>query len=92
VNILQDPPHLRIDIATSEYKEKINQKYQAHLEWLRPQDPLNRATVGFESAINFMQATDNSYLLNKFWTKTQELDKIRGENIMDIIPEIVELK
>lgn len=92
VNILQDPAYLRIDMATQEYKEEIKVKYEEHLAWLRPQDPLNRATVGFESAINFMMATDNTKLLPKFWSKTTELDAIRNENILDIIPELKDLK
>jgi MoaA/NifB/PqqE/SkfB family radical SAM enzyme len=92
VNILQDPSHLRIDIATAEYKQKLNEKYQEHLQWLRPQDHLNRATVGFESAINFLQATDNTALLPKFWNKMSELDAIRKENLLDVIPELAVLK
>jgi organic radical activating enzyme len=92
VNILQDPVYYRIDVATPEYKQRIKQKFENHLEWLRPQDPLQRATVGFESAINFMTATDNSALLPRFWHKTQELDAIREENIFDALPELRELK
>ena len=92
VNILQDPAYLRIDIATPEYKEQIIKKYEEHLEWLRPLDKLNRATVGFESAINFISSTDNSQLIDKFWTKTQELDAVRKENIFTVIPELAALK
>jgi hypothetical protein len=44
--------------------------------------------VGFESAINFMTATDNSDLLTKFWSKTKELDDLRRENIFDVLPEL----
>jgi len=88
VNILQDPAHLRIDIASPEYKEQIIQRYEEHLEWLRPQDRLNRATVGFESAINFIKSTDNSALIPKFWAKTKELDQIRNEDILNVIPEL----
>jgi MoaA/NifB/PqqE/SkfB family radical SAM enzyme len=88
VNILQDPAYLRIDMATADYKEKLVVKYQTHLEWLRPQDALQRATVGFESAINFMMATDNTHLLPKFWSKTRELDAIRNEDILKTIPEL----
>jgi hypothetical protein len=91
VNILQDPAYLRIDIATPEYKQTLNDRYQAHLEWLRPLDQLNRATVGFESAINFLQCTDNQTLLPKFWSKTRELDSLRNENILQIIPELTDL-
>ena len=88
VNILQDPAHLRIDIAPTKYKRVIQADYEDHLDWLRPQDPLKRATVGFESAINFMTATDNSDLLTKFWSKTKELDDLRRENIFDVLPEL----
>lgn len=92
VNILQDGEQYRIDIATPEYKSRIQQLYEEHLEWLRPLDRLNRATVGFESAIKFLNATDNSHLLPKFWKKTEELDEIRKENILDVIPELKALK
>jgi radical SAM protein with 4Fe4S-binding SPASM domain len=92
VNILQDPAHLRIDIATAEYKQALIEKYQRHLTWLRPQDPLNRATVGFESAIKFLTATNNSHLIPKFWSKTQELDQIRNESVLTVLPELSALK
>ena len=88
VNILQDPPHYRIDIAPMKYKQRLRIKYQEHLDWLRGQDPLRRASVGFESAINFMMATDNTHLIDTFWRKTYELDSIRSERILDIIPEL----
>lgn len=89
VNILQDPPHYRIDIATKEYKEELSTVYLNHILWLRQVgDPLGRATQGFESAIQFMNATDNSHLIPKFWEKTNQLDAIRSENILDVIPEL----
>ena len=92
VNILQDPAYLRIDIAPAEYKQKIQHKYEQHLEWLRPLDHLNRATVGFESAITFMNSTDNTHLLDTFWRKTHELDSLRKENVIDILPELRAIK
>lgn len=92
VNILQDPIQYRLDIATPEYKQQIKQKFDEHLEWLRPQDPLHRATVGFESAINYMMSTDNTALIPKFWSTTDQLDGIRRENVLDIIPELKALK
>ena len=92
VNILQDPAYLRIDIAPAEYKQKIQEKYEQHLEWLRPLDQLNRATVGFESAITFMNSTDNTHLLDTFWRKTHELDSIRREHALDVLPELKAIK
>jgi MoaA/NifB/PqqE/SkfB family radical SAM enzyme len=92
VNILQDPVHYRIDIAPAEYKQRLSEKYLNHIEWLRDRDPLSRATVGFESAINFMMATDNTHLIDTFWEKTNELDDIRREDILKVIPELAALK
>jgi sulfatase maturation enzyme AslB (radical SAM superfamily) len=88
VNILQDPAYYRIDIAPIKYKQRLRIKFEEHLEWLRPLDRLNRATVGFESAITFMMSTDNTTLIDTFWRKTYQLDEIRRENILTVIPEL----
>jgi sulfatase maturation enzyme AslB (radical SAM superfamily) len=92
INILQDPPYYRIDIATAEYKQQLATKFLDHIHWLCEQDPLQRATTVFEGAIKFMMATDNTHLIDTFWRKTHELDSIRQENILTIIPELTALK
>jgi hypothetical protein len=92
VNILQDPVHYRIDIAPMKYKQRLKVKFEEHLDWLRPQDKLQRATVGFESAVKFMFVTDNTHLIDTFWRKTYQLDEIRKEKIMDVIPELEALR
>jgi len=88
VNILQDPPHYRIDIAPIKYKQRLRVKWQEHLAWLQDQDPLQRATVGFESAVNFMMATDNTHLIDNFWRRTHQLDDIRNERLLSVLPEL----
>lgn len=92
VNVLQDPLHYRVDIAPPAYKQKIRDRITKHLDWLRPQDTLKRATQGFESVLNFMDATDNSALVSKFWSKTEQLDAIRSERLLDAIPELTDLQ
>jgi sulfatase maturation enzyme AslB (radical SAM superfamily) len=92
VNILQDPMHYRIDIAPIKYKQQLKQKFEEHIDWLRPQDQLQRATVGFESAINFMMSIDNTHLIGTFWRKTNELDAIRKEKLIEVIPELRSLQ
>lgn len=88
VNILQDPKHYRIDIATQPYKDQLIKKYQQHINWLRPYDKLQRATVGFDSAINFMRDNDHTQYLDTFWLKTRLLDEIRKEDVLSVIPEL----
>ena len=92
VNILQDPLHYRIDIAPVEYKAQLLAKFTDHINWLRDQDLLQRATQGFESAVKFMMAKDNTHLIDTFWRKTHELDDIRKESILKVIPELAALK
>lgn len=92
INIVTDPPFYRLDIAPQSYKQEIEKKYREHIAWLTPQDTLRRASNGFESAIAFMNATDNTHLLDTFWRKTHEMDAIRKENILDIIPELKALQ
>jgi hypothetical protein len=92
INILTDPVHYRLDIAPEEYKKEIQQKYQQHLAWLSPQDSLRRASNGYESAIKFMMATDNTHLIDTFWRKTHELDTIRNESCLHVLPELKALK
>jgi sulfatase maturation enzyme AslB (radical SAM superfamily) len=92
VNILQDPAYYRIDIAPMKYKQRLRIRFEEHLEWLRPQDTLQRASVGFESAIKFMMATDNTALLPRFWEKTQQLDRLRKESLLESIPELEVIK
>jgi len=92
VNILQDPAHYRIDIASPEYKQRLEAKYLRHLDWMSDRDPLGRATQGFRSAITFMNATDNTQLINTFWQKTHKLDLIRNEKWSDFLPELAALK
>ena len=91
LNILQDPSYLRIDIASHDYKQKIQKKYQDHMAWLKHSSTSQHICDRFQSAINFMNAMDNSHLIDTFWKKTQELDAIRGENILDYIPELQSL-
>jgi hypothetical protein len=85
---LQDPAHYRIDIAPAHYKAKLENRFRDHISWLQDQDSLHRATQGFESAIAFMNATDNTQLLDTFWRKTHELDAIRKEQCLNVLPEL----
>jgi radical SAM protein with 4Fe4S-binding SPASM domain len=89
VNICQSPEWHRIDILPEQFKREIVEPaYRTHLEWLRPQDDLKRATNGFESAINFMMAKDNSQDWHKFVAETAKLDRVRNENFWQVFTEL----
>jgi MoaA/NifB/PqqE/SkfB family radical SAM enzyme len=88
LNLLQGPEYYRIDILPMDVKLRLKQEIEQHLEWLRPQDSLQRATVQFESVVNFMMATDNSALLPSFWAASDKLDHVRSESLLDTVPEL----
>ena len=88
LNLLQAPLYYRVDILPMDVKLKLKQELEQHLDWLRPLDSLQRATVQFESVINLMMSADNSALLPEFWEVSDQLDSIRSENLVDVIPEL----
>lgn len=92
INILQGPVEYRIDALPAHLKERVTQEFQEHLAWLRDKDTTNRAIGGFEAAIKFMNAIDNSHHLGKFWRTASRLDEVRNERIVDVIPELAELQ
>lgn len=92
VNILQGPSEYRIDILPWDVKRELEKDFQAHIEWLRDKDPIQRATGGFQAAINFMMATDNTALLPDFWRTANDLDRVRDEDILTVIPELEKIR
>jgi radical SAM protein with 4Fe4S-binding SPASM domain len=87
-NLLQYPIWQRMDIFPKEFKIRIEEKYNTHIEWLKTRDPLTRATKGFQSAINWMNAKDNESKLNLFWENTLRYDEMRNEKTLDVFPEL----
>ena len=90
-NLLQYPLWQRMDLLPKEYKEKVTEKYKNHMEWLKKQDHLTRASKGFESALDWMNKKDMSRHMPTFVSETRKYDKIRDENFTDVFPEWREL-
>jgi radical SAM protein with 4Fe4S-binding SPASM domain len=90
-NLLQHPIWQRMDILPPEYKQQVKEKFEVHIRWLKDQDPLTRATKGFESALDWMFKTDNQKHLDLFFANTRKYDKMRNEDTLEIFPEWREL-
>ena len=88
LNILQGPKDYRIDMLPMDIKLKFKQQFEEHIEYLRPIDNIQRAVGGFEGAISFMMATDNSHLLPDFWDSVNDLDWARSESLLSVVPEL----
>jgi hypothetical protein len=92
INILQGPERDRIDVLPKEYKEQITTKVTEHINWLRPQDHLQRATTGYEGMLKFMNAQDNSHLLQEFFRVNDVHDRYRNEYFETTFPEYINLR
>jgi len=90
-NLLQFPYWQRIDLLPQDYKERVREKYEQHIAWLRPQDHLTRATKGFQSGIDYMMRRDNYKDFQQFKEGMYKIDKIRNESIVEVFPELKEL-
>jgi radical SAM protein with 4Fe4S-binding SPASM domain len=90
-NLLQYPYAQRIDLLPDSYKQKVKEKIEAHLEWLRPLDKLTRATKGFESGLDYMMRRDNNKDIQQFKDTMKKMDMIRDENILETFPELAGL-
>ena len=90
-NLLQYPLWQRMDLLPQEFKQKVTERYNDHMKWLRSQDHLTRATKGFESALDWMNKKDMSRHMPTFINETRKYDKIRNENFTDVFPEWKEL-
>lgn len=92
VNICQSPDWYRVDILPEQFKHQVViPAYERHIAWLEPQDKLQRATNGFKSVLNFIQANNRSDLLPRFREEIKKLDDIRNENFWKTFPELNEL-
>jgi len=89
INICQSPEWYRIDLLPKEFKDAVViPAYEKHIEWLAPQDSLQRATTGYKSLVKLMQANDASHLLPRFNEEIEKLDRVRNENFYEVFPEL----
>lgn len=91
INILQGPDRDRIDVLPQYYKQQIIEKITEHINWLEPQDPLQRATSGYRGILNFIK-DDRSHLLKEFFRINDILDSYREEKFENIFLEYSELR
>jgi len=92
VNLLLDPDELRIDVLNEEAKRKITTRLKKFKFKLQTLDrKFHYVIKDIDSIIRFMNDSDKSHLLPLFHEKTEQLDKLRGEDFKSTYPELVEL-
>ncbi len=90
IQMLFGPAYLRLDSAPAFLKAQIREKYNRHLQWLRPRDKIGRAVYGYESILNFID-NDIQFDPELFWNSVDSLDKYHQTNLVEVFPELVDI-
>ena len=81
-NFLQNPEHLSLRVFPKEWKDRV---------WLYWQDDLDLLGYQADAFKSFLYSKDDSHLLKKFIGYNKALDNIRGENFLEVFPELSDL-
>ena len=90
INTLTSPNWLCVNTAPEYLQKQIVEKYQLHLEWLKPLDRAGRATFGFEGILEQLN-NPVEFDPQLFWNNILPLDKYHNVNLLDSFPELVDL-
>ena len=89
MNMLTDPDYYHVNITSEKYRKEIQQKYIAHVEWLKSTGRNNETCLTrWNSMINFLNGEQHHHNLEVFKRVTAGLDKFRHESFADTFPEL----
>ena len=87
INILLDPTYMRLSILPPWIKSKVAERYAEHIAYLKQFDNIAGVINDYESILNFMEK-DCTDEIKMFKFKTQRIDNLRQENLLDVFPEL----
>ena len=90
VNILYNKEYLRVTTAPAYLKDQIRERFNKHLEWLRPLDPFGKSSAGYVAILNTLDNNDQ-FDPDLFWKEIEQRDAIYNVKLLDIFPELVDL-
>lgn len=95
-HMCHSPKYYNVKVLPLELKQQVALHYQTYIDWVNTTDLSDKVKRDFAKILNgvvkFMMSEDYSeQYLNEFVQHTIKLDSIRGQNILDIVPEFKEL-
>ena len=95
-HMCHSPKYYNVKVLPLELKQQVAAHYQTYIDWVNTTDLTDHVKKDFAKILNgvakFMMSEDYSEkYLNEFIQHTVKLDSIRGQNILDIVPEFKEL-
>ena len=95
-HMCHSPKYYNVKVLPLELKQQVVAHYQTYIDWVNTTDLSANVKKDFAKILNgvakFMMSEDYSgKYLTEFIQHTVKLDSIRGQNILDIVPEFKEL-
>jgi radical SAM protein with 4Fe4S-binding SPASM domain len=87
INILLDPSYMRLSILPPWIKSQVAKRYAEHISYLKQFDNIKSVISDYESILNFMEK-DRTDEIKMFKFKTQRIDRLRQESLLDVFPEL----
>ena len=87
INILLDPTYMRLSILPPWIKSKVAERYHEHIAYLKQFEDIAGVINDYESILNFMEK-ERTDEIKMFKFKTQRIDTLRHENLLDVFPEL----
>ena len=91
IHVAHSPSHACIKSLPLEMKQLVREKYDKFKDWLIQEnlDPkIEQAALKIiNSIVDFMMSEDTSSKWGWFKEYTRQLDKLRNQNIIDVVPE-----
>jgi len=86
INILDRPIHYNVQVFPENLKKEIIDEYALFFEWMRRNEIPKEVQKQFQECLDYMMGNDKSRFWSKFINETQQLDKMRGEDLTDVLP------
>jgi sulfatase maturation enzyme AslB (radical SAM superfamily) len=95
-HMCHSPKYYNVKVLPMELKQQVVSHYQTYIDWVNTTDLSDNVKKDFAKILNgvakFMMSEDYSEkYLTEFIQHTVKLDSIRGQNILNIVPEFKEL-
>lgn len=90
VSPITTPEFITVRVLPNHHKHRCQQLILDHISWCKHQCQ-EKLAEQWQSVLNFMWSSDDSFLLEQFQRNTQMLDQHRNESFVDVFPQYQDL-
>ena len=87
INILLDPTYMRLSILHPHQKDTVRERYAQHIEYLKQFENIESVISDYQNILQFIE-NDRANEQLVFLNKTNTIDELRDEKLVDTFPEL----